>query len=550
MYTEPELSLTPYAEEPGIEKITLPGDFNTSAISIHFASDGTDFYVVKQSSDNSARPEDNIVYQLGITGALKNTVVIKDSGSGSFFPRAITMSGDKIYISSSTRAYLYNKSDFSYISRISYDLNDTWIRGCEYYNNGLILSASGKKTLYRLSLDTNTTSPFVTLPEGASPRGLAVMGNSLFVVDIFHDIIYEVGLTSKNIIREYPLTSGVHHRGIAAHNGTLYMADNNGSYLKKYRRHVANEFITRADPVSTRIKQSIIIDNQNTMGGLKDIYIYSAIPQNTVHQKITSITYHGGTPEIQKDKYGWPIAVFSIKTIVPIEKVEIGWTAEAQLWGVRYNLPDSIQKTELPGDSKEYVFINDPGHPYLSENSTGLSQIAQSISSNSNNLLQRIRNTRNTVWDRLTYELDGSWEDAETVYNQSLGSCSEYSFLTSNLFRNQGVATRFVGATVNLKNEPGYIDQIYHRWLEVYHPEVGWIAMDANRNDSSNASVYSNEFVPAIERSCLVLSKGGGNDSNFLGIDYTRRIKFSWASSGGSNSLVKRTLKYTWENIE
>ncbi|MEJ2054186.1 MAG: transglutaminase-like domain-containing protein, partial [Calditrichaceae bacterium] len=121
-----------------------------------------------------------------------------------------------------------------------------------------------------------------------------------------------------------------------------------------------------------------------------------------------------------------------------------------------------------------------------------------------------IRNT-------LEYKLEGGWNVAPVVLQRGTGSCSEYTISFIALARAAGLPARYAGAIV-VRGDDASLDEVFHRWPEVYLPNFGWIPIDPQGGDKElpgdrarNIGSLSNRF--------LITTQGGG-DSEYLGWYY------------------------------
>jgi hypothetical protein len=123
----------------------------------------------------------------------------------------------------------------------------------------------------------------------------------------------------------------------------------------------------------------------------------------------------------------------------------------------------------------------------------------------------------------MEYKLEGGWNVAPYVLERGTGSCSEYTFSFIALCRAAGLPARYVGAVV-VRGDDASLDEVFHRWPEVYLPNYGWIPIDPQggdkelpRNRILNIGHLSNRF--------LITTQGGG-DSEYLGWYYNSNEKY------------------------
>jgi len=127
------------------------------------------------------------------------------------------------------------------------------------------------------------------------------------------------------------------------------------------------------------------------------------------------------------------------------------------------------------------------------------------------------------VRTHLEYKLEGGWNVAPVVLKRGTGSCSEYSISFIALARAAGLPARFVGSIV-VRGDDASMDDVFHRWPEVYLPHYGWVPIDPQggdrilpRDQAMNIGHLSNRF--------LITTHGGG-DSKYLGWYYNYNQQF------------------------
>ncbi len=241
------------------------------------------------------------------------------------------------------------------------------------------------------------------------------------------------------------------------------------------------------------IKRKIIffLNIQNQFLKAEDIKIYIAIPENVYYQKILDIKFNPQPDSILKEEWGQNLALFKIKKMEPYEeksfKMEINaiFDFKNKINFYNKNMEDNLE-----------IYLRDD--PYLCMNSDILKKVALNIKKRTKDDLDYIKGVLDTISKSLFYSVDGSWQNAEKTFLQGHGSCSEYSFLFSSLMRLGGLPTRFVGGTMERK---GGIDLTFHRWVEVFLKDKGWIPVDAQYYDSPESN---GKFFPDDERLFLV----------------------------------------------
>jgi len=112
----------------------------------------------------------------------------------------------------------------------------------------------------------------------------------------------------------------------------------------------------------------------------------------------------------------------------------------------------------------------------------------------------------------LHYLMDGEWDTAPTVLANGHGSCSEYSFVFIALCKAAGLPVRYVGSTCYRK-ELAYMDDVYHRWVEVYLPNYGWIPADPTRGDRTTRRDQAYPIGLVLNTALITTQSGGGSST-------------------------------------
>ncbi|MCF8235249.1 MAG: hypothetical protein K9G67_08745 [Bacteroidales bacterium] len=122
------------------------------------------------------------------------------------------------------------------------------------------------------------------------------------------------------------------------------------------------------------------------------------------------------------------------------------------------------------------------------------------------------RKIYNYLMDKMYYEMVGGWNTAPTVLARGNGSCSEYSFVYISLCRAAGLPARYVGSVV-VRGDYATMDDVYHRWVEVYLPGYGWIPVDPSGGDHDSPRRQAHFFGQLANRFLITTESGGGSET-------------------------------------
>ncbi len=241
------------------------------------------------------------------------------------------------------------------------------------------------------------------------------------------------------------------------------------------------------------IKRKIIffLNIQNQFLKAEDIRIYIAIPDNIYYQRILNLKFTPQPDSILKEEWGQKLAFFKIKKMEPYEEKSFKMEID-----VLFDFENKIDFSNRNKENNLEIYLSDD--PYLCMNSDVLKKVSLDIKKRARDDLDYIKGVLDTISKSLSYSVDGKWQNAEKTLIQGHGSCSEYSFLLSSLIRLGGFPTKFVGGT--LEREGG-IDLTFHRWVEVFLEDKGWIPVDAQYYDSPESK---GKFFPDNDRLFLV----------------------------------------------
>jgi len=266
--------------------------------------------------------------------------------------------------------------------------------------------------------------------------------------------------------------------------------------------------------------------------------VYIAIPSSRVNQLVYDSVLSPGNV-LLVDRYGQQVAHYRYDDVLPNQPVTVTWQGDVEIVAFDYELePDRVLGLDhVPADIADVYTTNEL--MYRLE-SPIIQAVAQEAAAGATNPYWIARNIHDYVANRLSYVMDGRWDDAETVYLQQHGSCSEYTILYIALCRENGLPARYVGGT-RQRDEGTYVDTVFHRWAEVYLPGYGWVPVDVTHDDVYTGVVHT--YFGATSNERLVTGVGGGG-SEYLWWNYISTSRF--ASRETVSSFV-RDRRYTWE---
>jgi transglutaminase-like putative cysteine protease/sugar lactone lactonase YvrE len=309
--------------------------------------------------------------------------------------------------------------------------------------------------------------------------GLAFDGKYLWVSDNRRNEIYMVDPSNGKVIilanSPGPFTSGLCYDGT-----NLWAVDYQEHKLYKLKVRDDEQYI-RENEAERELVYTQQVKNFGP-GKILTADMYLAIPVNRVNQEIIGkISYNQKPDEFVTDRWGQETAHYHFTNIKADETETVEMTTHAKTWDVRYFIyPEKVGSLlEIPADVKgkylednEKFQIHDPIIQDAVKASVGAEKNPYWI----------VRKIFDYINDHMYYEMSGGWNTAPTVLARGNGSCSEYTFVFISMCRASGIPARYVGSVV-VRGEEASMDDVFHRWVEVYLPNYGWVPVDPSRGD-------------------------------------------------------------------
>ena len=393
--------------------------------------------------------------------------------------------------------------------------------------------------IIQFSPDDGTTIKSFKSP-ASDPRGLTYDGKYLWVSDRSYDEIYMVDPVTGNvlIVCEAP---GPFTRGLTYDGKYLWAVDyqNDKIYQLKIRD---GEKYKR----SKEKKSKVTFYHQITNFGPGDVItadVYFAIPSDRPNQTITGIIDFSPEPaNFLMDKWGQETAHFYYQNIKQGEIKNSEMKLTVNTYDVRYFIyPEEVgSMNEIPTEIKNKFLENNEKYQY--DHHVIQNAVKEAVG-DEKNPYWIARNIYNYLMKNMYYEMQGGWNTAPTVLARGNGSCSEYAFIYIAMCRAAGLPARYVGSVV-IRGDDACMDDVFHRWVEIYLPGYGWIPVDPSGGDSSSPRHQANYFGHLANRYLITTESGGGSET----MSWTYNSNEFWTTDPKTNIIVDHFAE--WEPVE
>lgn len=343
--------------------------------------------------------------------------------------------------------------------------------------------------------------------------GLTFDGTYLWIADSGNDEIYMVDPNNGKVLMTID-APGEYAFGMTYDGTYLWNADRNKNKLFQIILH-DDEIYKKSNPKESMITYTHLTTNFGP-GTVKKAEIYLAIAEDRPNQKLLEKIEYSENHTIVTDKWGLKIAKFLKNELKSGEKYEITETFDVETYNVRYFIfPDKVgQLYEIPKDITDKYLQND--EKYKFDNPIIQNAIKEAVGDEKNPYWMA-RNIYDYLMEKMFYKMTGGWNTAPTVLERGNGSCSEYSFVYIAMCRAAGLPARYVGSIAQ-RGEVKAMDDVFHRWVEVYLPKYGWIPVDPSGGDQEIPANEGWYFGHVSNRFLITTQSGGG--SEYMGWTY------------------------------
>ena len=394
----------------------------------------------------------------------------------------------------------------------------------------LWVSDSREDKIFQISTEDGTTIRTIPSPSGV-PQGVCFDGKYLWVSDRYDDKIFMVNPEDGEVIICFD-SPGPYSRGLAWDGEFLWNVDYQTDSLYKVK-------ILDDEPYSRTEKKTEFLEYTHEFrnygpGMVKDLDIYLAIPHDLNSQELLEkISYSPEPTDFLNDKWDQKVAHYHFTNLENTEFIRVGMKVKAELFDVRYFIfPEKVGALiDVPKEIKEKYLVNDTK---FATDDPFIQKSAREAVGDEKNPYWIARKIFNYVIGKMHYELAGGWNIAPTVLKRGSGSCSEYTFVYIALCRASGLPARYAGSVV-IRGDDASLDDVFHRWVEVYLPNYGWIPVDPSGGDRDTPYQRSQAFGHLSNRFLITTLGGGGSEYLEWGYNSNER----WTSLGKCKILVE-----------
>jgi transglutaminase-like putative cysteine protease/streptogramin lyase len=391
-------------------------------------------------------------------------------------------------------------------------------QGLAFDGKYIWIADDGNNQLVQIDQNDGTTIKTIPSPSGR-PTGLTFDGKYLWNADHGTNSIYMIDPQTGAVIiftdspNEFP-------RGLAFDGKYLWNVDSQTDKIYKLIKS-DNDLFRKRDEKTVELTYRHISTNYGP-GNVKTLDIFLAIPRNRLNQQILSIKYGSKPTNFVTDRWGQKTAHFHIENLKQGQHFEANMTVKAKFYDLTFFIyPDKVGKLKQMPDSVKKYLANDAKYDF---NNPIIQKAVKNAIGNEQNPYWIVRKIFDYVREHMYYQMSGGWNTAPTVLARGNGSCSEYSFVFISMCRAAGIPARYVGSVV-IRSEATAIDDVFHRWVEVYLPNYGWIPVDPSGGDRKTPAQQARFFGHLSPRFLITTQSGG--DSKTLQWNYNSNQFFT-----------------------
>ncbi len=454
--------------------------------------------------------------------------VIRTLEAPGYAPMGVTWDGKRLWVLDAGDRTAYAIDPATRVTVRALPLDTASAEGIAWDGRALWTVDARAGQINRLDDSDGTTYTSFPSPLANGRRGdeigLAFDGQNLFVADRLTDTIYRVDAAHGAVLDSFA-SPGPYPAGLAWDGTHLWNVDYETRTLNELNVTPDAPYV-RSNPRHEKLTYREVWRNFGP-GVVKTLDIYMAVPHDLPSQELLSQPVFSPKPvAFVTDQWGQKCAHFHFANIAPEHTVTAAMRLEANLYKVRWfidpdkvgplsAIPEAIRKAYTQDNSK--LVFTDPV----------IQRAVTAAVGNETNPYWIARKINRYIQDHMHYEMVGGWNIAPTVLARGSGSCSEYTFVMLAMCHAAGLPARYDGSVV-IRGDDASRDIDFHRWVEVYLPNYGWVPVDPSGGDSPVPATRA-AFFGGLENRFIITTQGAGG-STALGWDYNSDA--SWTALG------------------
>ena len=469
-----------------------------------------------------------------VTGATVREIPIPG-----YIPVGLAHDGDHLWLADAGEDRIYRIDPADGTVSLSFEAPTSSPAGLTHDGTDLWVADQKGKRLHRISTVDGTSIASIPGP-ATRTTGLTWDGTALWAADRIADEVYRVDPRNGNVTLTLQ-AGGEHAWGLAWDGESLLCTDYQSDALYLLTPASLPPYGLLEDR-----REEIAYHHEARIYGpepLLEGVISVAVPRTRPGLEVEgSIAFEPAPAELVKDQWGQDIARFRFTDVAAPGHVGAVMRVRAHTWALRYYIfPEKVGTlAEVPRDVRK-AYLGD-GDKYRIDDPV-IREVVDSVVGDETNAYAVMRALYDHVLANMEYELAGGWNVAPAVLERGSGSCSEYTFVFIALCRAAGLPARYVGSIVQ-RYDDAAVDEVFHRWAEVYLPPYGWIPVDPSRGDK-NTPARQAESIGQLGDGLMVTTESGG-DSADLGWTYNSASRFT---TRGPVKVVEETYA-DWETID
>jgi len=455
-----------------------------------------------------------------------------------YVPTGLAHDGEHLWLADAGEDRIYRLDPADGTVSLSFDAPTSSPAGLAHDGTDLWVADRKGKRLHRVSTVDGTSIDSVPGPDTRT-TGLTWDGAALWAADRIADEVYRVDPRNGNVTLTLQ-AGGEHAWGLAWDGQRLLCSD--------YQSDVVHELAPASLP-----PYGLLEDRREAIAFHHEVRIYGpepllegvismAVPRNRPGLEIEgSIAFEPAPAELVQDQWGQDIARFRFTDVAAPGHIGAVLRVRARTWTLRYYIfPEKVGDLgDIPRDVRRAYLVD--GDKYRIEDPL-IRGVVDRVVGDETNAYEVMRALYDHLLDSMEYELAGGWNVAPAVLQRGSGSCSEYTFVFIALCRAAGLPARYVGSIVQ-RYDDAAVDEVFHRWAEVYLPPYGWVPVDPSRGDKDTPALQA-ASIGQLDNSLVVTTESGG-DSADLGWTYNSASRFT---TRGPVKVVEETYA-DWETI-